>query len=135
MSCSPFRCSTEPASPGASSSRPLARLGFGVGGRGLNNYQSSSGGFPLKGSLKGSLRDFCYYIGASIIPNTILGAPYYNYGIMGSKTLLEVLRPLHWGVGLENVSDVDRPPPRDRPWLAWTQSSKNLPKEWLNDYQ
>ena len=35
-------------------------------------------------------------LGASIITYIILGAPYYNYSILGPKTLFKLLRPLHY---------------------------------------
>ena len=47
--------------------------------------------------LEGGHKVF-HNIGASIIANTILGAPYYNCRIMGPKTLFEVLRPLYYNL-------------------------------------
>ena len=37
------------------------------------------------------------YIGAGVIAYTILGAPYYNYNIMGPKALFQSLRLLEFG--------------------------------------
>ena len=34
-------------------------------------------------------------VGAEIITNTVLGVPYYNYSMMGPKTLFQLLRPLY----------------------------------------
>ena len=38
-------------------------------------------------------------LGAYIITYAIVGIPYYIYSIMGTKTLLKLLRPLYYGLG------------------------------------